>query len=127
MTMDRQDSIFENALNADLVERDSLLFSPEQLGDFRRRIEREIIGVRRELIEWERTSEKNSLVESLRGEVLTLKEKRLSAALIRLEENEFGICCQCRDEMSLAQLDAEPEAPFCEDCKEEINARRKVS
>ena len=50
-------------------------------------------------------------------------EKRLQAALDRILSGTFGLCCQCRDPISRWRLTADPAAPFCADCQEEIGER----
>lgn len=45
--------------------------------------------------------------------------RKVSNALLRIEEGTYGECCECGDEISLARLEARPTADFCIVCKEE--------
>jgi DnaK suppressor protein len=56
-------------------------------------------------------------------ERLLLKKRRLEAALIRLDEGSFGACCQCGDAIAPERLQADPGAPFCPGCQEDISQR----
>jgi DnaK suppressor protein len=42
--------------------------------------------------------------------------QRIDAALKRLDEDEFGYCVSCGEEVSRARLDADPTTPTCIDC-----------
>lgn len=42
--------------------------------------------------------------------------KRLNAALVRLEEGEYGYCVTCGEEIEPKRLDFDPAAPFCAAC-----------
>jgi len=41
---------------------------------------------------------------------------RLTAALARIEEEEFGYCLQCGDEIALPRLELDPTTPTCITC-----------
>jgi len=56
---------------------------------------------------------------------LLVKKSRLEAALIRLDNDEFGFCCQCGDVVNPARLHADLGAPFCADCQNAFDSRRK--
>ena len=43
-------------------------------------------------------------------------------ALLRLDYDEFGICEECGQPISLKRLEAVPWAPYCRDCQEEIES-----
>lgn len=54
-----------------------------------------------------------------------IAEQRLSqidAALQRIENEDYGYCVECDEEISPARLQARPESPFCVDCQ---NRREK--
>ena len=52
-----------------------------------------------------------------------LKEIRMiEAALKRIEEDTFGACQRCGDEISEERLDLLPFTPFCRTCAAEVNA-----
>jgi DnaK suppressor protein len=56
-----------------------------------------------------------------------LRQKwRLKAALNRIDTNQFGVCCQCGEEIPLERLEADFATPFCAYCQEEIDERRKT-
>jgi len=42
--------------------------------------------------------------------------KRIDAALQRLEEDEFGYCVACGEEIPPKRLDMDPANPVCVDC-----------
>lgn len=44
------------------------------------------------------------------------ERRRVEAALARVREGRYGICCACGCELSIERLQAEPAAPFCVDC-----------
>jgi DnaK suppressor protein len=48
------------------------------------------------------------------------ERRRVEAALARLREGRYGICCACEDELSIERLQADPAVPFCMDCEIEI-------
>lgn len=49
------------------------------------------------------------------------ERRRVQAALVRVREGRYGVCCSCEDELSLERLQADPAAPFCMDCEVEIS------
>jgi len=51
---------------------------------------------------------------------LTIELQRISAALKRFEEDRYGVCCRCKDAIQAERLMADPAAPFCMACLEEI-------
>jgi DnaK suppressor protein len=42
--------------------------------------------------------------------------KRIDAALKRLDEDEFGYCTSCGEDIAPKRLDSDPSAPLCIDC-----------
>ncbi len=42
--------------------------------------------------------------------------QRIDAALIRIEEGEYGYCTRCGDEIPAKRLDFNPSAPLCITC-----------
>jgi DnaK suppressor protein len=56
-------------------------------------------------------------------ERLSLKKRRLEAALARIDAGTYGKCCKCGGPISLARLEADLGAPFCIDCQAEIPNR----
>ncbi len=47
-------------------------------------------------------------------------KKRLQAALNRIRFGTFGLCCSCGDPITRQYITADPAAPFCADCQDEI-------
>ena len=43
---------------------------------------------------------------------------KIEHALKKMEENEYGLCEECEDPISLKRLQARPEAQLCIQCKE---------
>lgn len=41
---------------------------------------------------------------------------KIRAALVRMDEGEFGFCVKCGDEISEERLDVVPHTPFCRKC-----------
>ena len=52
--------------------------------------------------------------ETMRRRALELK--RIEAALARIEEDEYGWCATCGDEIAAARLDLDPMATLCAGC-----------
>lgn len=50
--------------------------------------------------------------------------QQVRAALLRVEQGVFGECRRCEEPIAPSRLEARPEAPFCLDCQEEIDAAR---
>ena len=42
--------------------------------------------------------------------------RRIEAALVRIEDNEFGICMLCEEAINPRRLDFDPTATLCIDC-----------
>ena len=42
--------------------------------------------------------------------------RRIAAALVRIDEGEFGECNECGDEIAARRLELDPAAPLCIDC-----------
>jgi RNA polymerase-binding transcription factor len=53
-------------------------------------------------------------------ELLVERVNRLSAALDRLAEGEYGTCVECSEEISPARLHAMPEVQTCVRCQDRI-------
>jgi RNA polymerase-binding transcription factor DksA len=51
----------------------------------------------------------------MRGQLLE-RVDRLSAAIDRMSEGEYGLCEECGAPISLARLDVMPEVPTCVSC-----------
>ena len=50
--------------------------------------------------------------------------QQVLAALRRIADETFGECRRCEEPIAPSRIEARPEAPFCLDCQEEIDAAR---
>jgi len=48
---------------------------------------------------------------------------RVETALRRYENDKYGLCASCEEEIRYARLKAQPEAPFCIECQNNKEAR----
>ena len=64
------------------------------------------------------TERQNDDVVFALDENLTLELQAIDAALKRIENDEFGVCATCGDEIEAARLDAIPWTTSCVSCKE---------
>ncbi|MEJ2035752.1 MAG: TraR/DksA C4-type zinc finger protein, partial [Maritimibacter sp.] len=46
---------------------------------------------------------------------------RIKAALARMDEDEFGYCVTCGDEIPEERLDVVPYTPFCRVCADKVS------
>jgi DnaK suppressor protein len=51
---------------------------------------------------------------------------RIDAALARAERGRYGLCCRCELPIEPARLNADPTAPFCLDCLDEIGEEKRL-
>ncbi len=51
--------------------------------------------------------------------------KKINKTLKRLEEDDYGFCDDCGDEIGLKRLEARPTADMCVDCKERAEHQEK--
>ncbi|MDP1672387.1 MAG: hypothetical protein Q8L65_04620 [Burkholderiales bacterium] len=51
---------------------------------------------------------------------------RLEGALHRIDNGMFGRCCSCDEKLDRLFLNADPAAPFCDFCEEEIEVSRQA-
>lgn len=78
-------------------------------------------------------SDENDLASAVYDQNLALqlrgREKRLlkkvDLALKRIEDDEFGICDECGDDISISRLEARPVTTLCIACKEEQERRER--
>jgi len=65
-----------------------------------------------------------SRMDALQGQAMSLEAKRrreielqkVNAALQRIEDEEYGYCVRCGEEISPRRLAVDPAAPLCIDC-----------
>ncbi len=53
-----------------------------------------------------------------------LRLDKVEAALVRLENDKYGVCAKCTKKISMARLEAIPYAVFCIECKTASESRR---
>lgn len=66
--------------------------------------------------------QQQSMVKANRRTAQT-RLSRIESALRRFENDEYGQCVECEEEIGYARLKAQPEAPFCIDCQGNREAR----
>lgn len=67
-----------------------------------------------------------SRMDALQGQAMSLEMKRrrdielqkITSALLRIENDEFGYCVKCEKEIVIKRLEFDPAAPLCIDCAE---------
>lgn len=50
--------------------------------------------------------------------------RRIDAAIGRLTNGRYGVCCRCRDPIEVSRLQSDPATPFCLPCCEEMMEER---
>lgn len=83
----------------------------DQVDRLRTHIEIELFSLQ----EWIEASE----IKGIAKENMQLRQRRLEAAIMRMQRGVFGICCDCGDRLALSELEVDPAAPFCAYCQEE--------
>lgn len=51
--------------------------------------------------------------------------RRIGAAIGRLKNGRYGVCCGCQDRVELSRLHSDPATPFCLSCLEEMVEDRR--
>ncbi|KAG1385229.1 TraR/DksA C4-type zinc finger protein [Achromobacter xylosoxidans] len=51
-------------------------------------------------------------------ERLATRRRRVAAALQRVENGTFGLCCRCGEDIDPARLNADAATVFCQECTE---------
>jgi len=71
--------------------------------------------------DWEELAVERETDEVLEGMGLSAQEeiKTINAALLRMDEGEFGYCVTCGAQVSEERLDILPYTPFCQKCAAE--------
>ncbi len=67
-----------------------------------------------------------SRMDALQGQQMALESERrrkqqllqIQAALLRIENGEFGCCSHCGEEIAMGRLEINPALPRCVDCSE---------
>ncbi len=55
---------------------------------------------------------------------LERESRRLEAALDRLNEGTFGVCCKCGEEIARSRLEIDLGTPFCAVCQFQVEGKR---
>ena len=55
---------------------------------------------------------------------LTNQSRRVAAALDRIAQLTYGVCCECGGEVEADRLDADPPTPFCAECQVDLDAQK---
>jgi DnaK suppressor protein len=63
------------------------------------------------------------MVEASRSS-MQLRLQQVRAALRRFDEDEYGVCTTCGEDVGFPRLEARPEAPFCIACQSARERRR---
>lgn len=71
----------------------------------------------------QRSAEREYAISSLDRDWQALKD--IEAALERMENDEYGICQRCEEEISAKRLKALPSAAYCIHCQERIDRERR--
>jgi len=66
-----------------------------------------------------------SRMDALQGQAMQLEterrrgveRQRIEAALLRIEDGEFGYCTVCDEDIALKRLENDPSVPNCIDCQ----------
>ena len=66
--------------------------------------------------------QQQQMLEANRG-AQAARLQQVRAALHRFQEDEYGECASCGEEIAYARLEAQPEAPFCLACQGERERR----
>jgi DnaK suppressor protein len=66
------------------------------------------------------SSERDRELELLLGDREREKVHAIDEALLRIEENEYGVCEECEEEIPLGRLKAMPFARHCVKCKSDL-------
>lgn len=51
--------------------------------------------------------------------------RRVDAAIGRLKNGRYGVCCRCQDRVEVSLLHSDPATPFCLSCLEEMVDERQ--
>ncbi|PKO26465.1 MAG: molecular chaperone DnaK [Betaproteobacteria bacterium HGW-Betaproteobacteria-9] len=52
-------------------------------------------------------------------ERLTIRKRKVEAALARFDSRTYGLCCACHGDVELERLNADPAVVFCQECATE--------
>jgi DnaK suppressor protein len=58
------------------------------------------------------------------GRMAQVEKQRIKAALRRIEEDEYGYCVLCGEDIAEKRLNFDPSVPTCIECAEQAERRR---
>ncbi|MDH5408967.1 MAG: TraR/DksA family transcriptional regulator [Gammaproteobacteria bacterium] len=72
-----------------------------------------------------------SRMDALQGQAMSqainqrrdLELKKISAALQRIESDDYGYCVKCDEAIAIKRLELDPAAPLCIDCAEAAESK----
>ncbi len=88
----------------------------EELEARKREIREELLS--RESRDWEdlaQEREEDEVLEDM-AQAADMEIRMIRAALVRIEEGEYGFCAECGAPIGEARLDLLPATPFCAEC-----------
>jgi len=74
------------------------------------------------LDEVQHAAERELAIRKLDRESSLLRNVR--AALTRIEDESYGVCLHCEEDISVKRLNAVPWAPYCISCQEQYDAHK---
>ena len=114
--MKKPDAI--NVRNRLMSEREALLHDADVTAGERGVVELDQTSVGR-LSRMDALQNQAMQVETERRRAVELK--RINAALARLDNDEYGFCVSCGEEIQAKRLDMDPATPVCIDCAHKSN------
>jgi DnaK suppressor protein len=119
------------------------MLTNEQTGELRAQVEAELAAIRSVLsgkasdsMELDQTrvgrlsrmdAMQQQAMDTGMKERLHVRIRRLEAALVRIQEGSYGVCCKCGEAIAKERMAADIAAPFCAVCQEEIDDRHKTA
>ena len=105
-----------------------LEFFKDMLNTRREQIQKNITGVEDEMSQLQSlelndegdhaSASNNNLVETAIGSQQHTELLEIDAALIKIKEQNYGICDMCEEDIGIQRLKVKPHAKYCIDCRE---------
>ena len=67
----------------------------------------------------------SSQIEQTIGENLRQELKEIELSLVKIKQNNFGICELCNDDIDIERLKVKPHARYCINCREVVEKEKK--
>jgi len=102
----------------------------DQRAELMSRLERITSNVRREKeplsadFAEQATERENEEVMDALGNKARMELKKISAALLRMDDDEYGMCQECGRQINVLRLEAQPFADLCIECANQAEAAR---